>query len=236
MSKKIGLVGWKLGDNSFGATIPYLEFFSLFGDVHILPPTKELTKDLDLIVLPGGQDTYSHRYNATPSYFNSNPDQFKEFFFDNNLKAYIDLGVPVFGVCLGHQMLQVLFGGTLVQNCGHVMSEKSRDQLVHELELLSPYKNLRYDLDLGKKFEVNSLHHQGIALEELSPVFEPIAICKDDSLNIVEVMKHVTLPIASVQYHCEELYDPLSIHLVGQLMQTVDEELEVEEPNEKLEK
>lgn len=235
MSKKIGIVGWKVGENSFGATISYLEFFSNFGDVHILPPTKKITQDLDLLVLPGGQDAYSNRYGAVPSYFNTNPDLFKEYFFDNNLREYIAGGVPVFGICLGHQMLQVLFEGELIQNCGHPMSEKSRDQLVHELNFMTGFKSWKKDLDLDNKFEVNSLHHQGIALDGLSPEFEAIAIYKDDVHDIVEVMKHKTLPIASVQYHCEELYDPLSIHLVKELLKT-DQEAEEALIPESLEK
>ena len=89
MNKLIGIVGWKVGDNSFGATIQYLEYLSMFGDVDILTPSHKIRKDLDLLVLPGGQDMLSSKYGNAPSYFNSNPDVMKEFFFENNLKDYI---------------------------------------------------------------------------------------------------------------------------------------------------
>lgn len=80
MEKQIGIVGWSVGENSFGAGKAYLEFFSNFGEVHILGPSESVLEWPDLIVLPGGLDTPSSRYKQKPSFFNSNSDLFKEYF------------------------------------------------------------------------------------------------------------------------------------------------------------
>ena len=49
--KKIGIVGWKTGDNSFGVTVPYIDWLSNFGTVHILSPQKGSVVDLYLLVI-----------------------------------------------------------------------------------------------------------------------------------------------------------------------------------------
>lgn len=101
MKKRIAVVGWSTGENSFGVTKPYLEYFSQFGEVEILTPKKGITEGLDLVVLPGGMDVSSSKYGQVPGFMNSNPDVFKEYFYEQNLSQYIDAGIPIFGICLG---------------------------------------------------------------------------------------------------------------------------------------
>lgn len=223
MKPRIGIVGWKVGDNSFGATIQYMEYLSMFGEVDILSPSKYIKEEIDILVLPGGQDIMSNKYDQVPSYFNTNPDYMKEYFFENNLKQYIDAGKAVFGICLGMQQLAVYFGGGLDQNCMHDTSDsKKRHELIHEIAFVGDYVPLRKKLYEGLKHnempKVNSLHHQGIPLKELPQEFNPIALGPGD---IVEAMVHRDLPIAAVQFHPEEIYDPLSIYMFETLMNTI---------------
>lgn len=203
---KIGLVGWKIGENSFGSTVAYMEYLALWGDVLILPPSHS-TFDVDLLVLPGGQDTLSSNYGQVPSYLNSNPDLMKEFFYQNNLKDYIERKTPILGICLGIQMINNFFGGRLDQNCGHKMSEKGRDDLVHEIKLEDKYRSL----NPKNKVEVNSMHHQGIPLDGLGEDLELVA----SHDGIVEVLKHRELPIWGVQYHPEEIYDKVTTNILN---------------------
>ena len=111
----IGIPGWKLGDNSFGATVHYLDYISRFGNPKILFPQDD-NEELDLLLLPGGPDVSPSSYGRNPGFYTGNPDVFRQHFFDNNLKKYIDKGTPVFGICLGMQMLNVFFNGTLTQD------------------------------------------------------------------------------------------------------------------------
>lgn len=97
----IGLVAWSQGENSFGVGKAYLNHLCKFGDVVLLTPMEGIINGLDLVVLPGGKDTPSFMYNQPPSYFNSDPDQYKEWFVFNNLDQYVKAGVPIFGTCLG---------------------------------------------------------------------------------------------------------------------------------------
>lgn len=97
----IGIPAWSLGDNSFGVQKTYLEYFAKFGQVEILTPNEDIREDLDLVVLPGGQDVQSTHYNAVPGFMNSLSDPFKDYFFKNNLPKYIENNTPIFGICLG---------------------------------------------------------------------------------------------------------------------------------------
>lgn len=202
--KKIGITGWKTGENSFGVTLPYLHMFSNYGQVEILTPSDKIRTDIDLVILPGGMDLYSHSYGEVPGFRNSNPDLFKQYFFDVNLDQYVKANVPIFGICLGFQQLAVKFGGVLIQHKDTCYS-KERWDAVEEIKTTKGHK------------KVNSLHHQCIYFPGETSQLDIIAVSKD--FGNVEAFKHKTLPIAGVQYHPEELnYDQISHELIVELL------------------
>lgn len=224
-NKKIGICGWSTGENSFGVTKPYMEYFSKFGQVEILTPQKGIRTDLDLVVLPGGADTPSWRYGQTPGYFNSNPDIYKEYFIETNLDQYISNGTPIFGICLGLQALAVKFGSKLTQNMYHPYSEP-REELVHKI--LIPAKdsegNLLYYESTDtlqtkkstKEEKVNSMHHQAVRWNEIGTDLEILYV--DEDGEFVEALKHKTLPICAVQWHPEHLYNAVSNKMILNLL------------------
>ena len=154
-----------------------MNYFSKYGQVEILTPRKENDiPNVDLIVMPGGADTSSHLYGELPSFHNGNPDLFKEWFMIKNLPKVIEAGIPVFGICLGMQQINVYFGGKLNQHQITSYSNKGRDECVEKLvnirfdiltdmydRLEEKVKNMTFsnwnEKTLGK-YEVNSLHHQ----------------------------------------------------------------------------
>ncbi len=222
----IGIVGWKVGDNSFGATLPYMIHLGLFGDVVVLTPMNAMVEGLDLVFLPGGPDTPSFLYNEPPNFTNSSPDQFKEWFVNKTLDKYIEAGVPVFGTCLGMQQLIVKFGGSLCQNIvNHAYSDECRGELVHELVFEPEYKMLEMTLLARRKSNKNksiatcSLHHQGAYQDdERNDIPKGIkVICKTKD-GVVEAIEHESLPIAGCQFHTEEDYNVLGNYLIKSLL------------------
>jgi carbamoyl-phosphate synthase small subunit len=101
------------------------------------------------------------------------------------VKTLVDSGVPIFGICLGHQILGQAFGGkTFKLKFGH----RGGNQPVKDLE--------------SGKVEITSQNH-GFAVDPKSLPGD-ISV---DRINLndqtVEGMRHKTKPIFCVQYHPE---------------------------------
>lgn len=218
--KKIGIVGWNTGENSFGVTKPYIEWLSKFGIVQILSPQQNVDDTIDLLVLPGGLDIAPQSMNQVPSFFTSNTDVMKQYFYDNNLDQYLEKGTPIFGICLGFQQLCVKFGGQLVQNYGFNYSNKARYEKVDNLKIISDEMFKIVDeksfKEKFKKYEVNSLHHQGCFLEGIEGTSIKALAIEQDFKNI-EIAKFAE-NIYGVQYHPEEIYDVLSSLIIKKLL------------------
>lgn len=195
-NKKIGIVGWQIGD-AFGVTIPYMDYFSNFGNVEILMPFDKI-RDLDLVVLPGGPDVDTSRYGEKPKFRTSKPCPFRENFDEVYLPQYIKNGTSIFAVCRGHQSLAVYFGSKLIQHIKKHSTNKPQDrsETVHNIKIIKT----------GELIPVNSMHHQvvdksGFNYKEL----EILAVSEKE--GYIEAMKHKYLNISSVQFHPEELED-----------------------------
>lgn len=205
MSKKlVALVGWKLGEGSYGATTTYLEYFSQFGNVRILMPWEDRV-DCDLLVLPGGKDLSPSTYGEVPGYTTGDGDVFKEYFFKEKLKLYVESKTPIFGVCLGFQALNAYFGGKLIQDLPFHEQSSSRWATAHEI-----YQKLDFKEDVVKasklNFKVNSHHHQGVCTNSLSEELTPLLYAEHQPLRnegkvLVEAFEHKELPIAGCQWH-----------------------------------
>jgi len=218
MKKIIGIVGWKI-DGGFGVTTPYLEWISQFGIPRIIMPMEDFIPEIDLLVLPGGLDINPTSFGEAPGFKTSNIDVFKQYFFDNKLPLYIEKGCPIFGICLGFQQLVAYFGGKLCQDLkNHNYYSSPRTELVHDCiffdENSKPIEN--------KKYKTNSLHHQGIYLSQLPKRLKPLlgVSCKHEDKKdyVVEAMQHITLPIAGVQFHPEEINDAFTKALINNLL------------------
>jgi putative glutamine amidotransferase len=73
-------------------------------------------EELDGVVLPGGGDVDPRLYGEEPgpSLYDVNAEQDR---LDIAVaRRALDAGTPVLGICRGHQLLNVLYGGTLVQD------------------------------------------------------------------------------------------------------------------------
>ncbi len=101
------------------------------------------------------------------------------------VKSLVDSGVPVFGICLGHQILGMAFGGkTFKLKFGH----RGANQPVKDLE--------------SGRVEITSQNH-GFAVDAKS--LPPDVAVNRVNLNdqTVEGLRHKTRPVFCVQYHPE---------------------------------
>lgn len=103
---------------------------------------------------------------------------------------------PILGICRGIQILNVAFGGTLVQHLPNTYRHMGIDgDLWHEVRADGILKKL-----LGPSFSANSAHHQ--ALARLGRGLSPIAFSHD---GCVEGIIHDRLPILGLQFHPERM-------------------------------
>jgi putative glutamine amidotransferase len=172
--------------------------------------------NIDLLVLPGGLDVAPQSFGAVPSFKTGNQDIFKQFFYEKRLSLYIDAGIPIFGICLGFQMLAVYFGSALEQHLWRHPQSPERSAAGHTVE---PFPEAaRY---ASQPFEVNSHHHQGVFLHGLSTELEPLATAisrPDSDIMLVEAFRHRTKPIMAVQWHPEEWLDEFSCGMLNDLL------------------
>ena len=186
-----------------------LDFISQYGNPQILLPYDEYVEG-DLLILPGGPDIASTSYNQPPSFYTSNACQFRQFFLDHRLKNYIGK-IPVIGICMGHQALNIFFSGGLQQHISHYVSDKG----THELYDMNGNVISRND---KKKTPVDftSTHHQGFYIKELGEGLIPIY---QSGEGFVEAMQHESLKIASVQYHPERMvYDAFTDNKIKEFL------------------
>jgi carbamoyl-phosphate synthase small subunit len=97
----------------------------------------------------------------------------------------IQTGIPIFGICLGHQILGQAFGGkTFKLKFGH----RGANQPVQELE--------------SGKVEITSQNH-GYAVDPASLPAEVVVDRVNLNDGTVEGLRHKSKPIFCVQYHPE---------------------------------
>ena len=115
------------------------------------------------------------------------------------IEAYLRAGKPILGICRGHQVLNVFFGGSLCQHLPGAethMPTREGDR-VHETRAeAGSFPALLY----GEAFPVNSAHHQGIDL--LAPELEAVQRAAD---GVIEACRHTRYPVYSVQWHPERM-------------------------------
>jgi len=118
---------------------------------------------------------------------------------------------PLFGICRGHQMLNVALGGTLIVDIAtqlpnalnHRQMDRKSEQ-VHDVKVVPD--TLLAGLAGQESFGVNSTHHQAIG--ELAPQLRVVAQSADGVIEAVELKDAGQEPfLLTVQFHPERLID-----------------------------
>ena len=86
------------------------------GEPVLLTAPGEPLEALDGVVLPGGGDLDPRLYGEEPGVACYDVSHAQDELDLAIARRSIDAGLPVLGVCRGHQLLNVLYGGTLIQD------------------------------------------------------------------------------------------------------------------------
>ena len=151
----------------------------------------------DALLLPGGGDLEPWRYGRENTASRSLEPERDEAEL-RLLQDFTAAGKPVLGVCRGLQVINVFFGGTLVQDIPGHAAWSEGDRLHGTRAAPSPLRPL-----LGEGLAVNSAHHQ--AADRLGAGPRAVQWAED---GVAEALCHARLPVWAVQWHPERLGDP----------------------------
>ena len=123
------------------------------------------------------------------------------------VEAFAARGTPVFGVCLGHQSIGVVYGGRIVR-ARSIMHGKT-SQMHHEGQGVFE--------GLPDRFVATRYHSLVIEPETCPDVLEVSARTEDGEIMGV---RHRELPVEGVQFHPESILTEVGKPLLGNFLRT----------------
>ena len=157
----------------------------------------EIDTSYDGLILCGGNDSdpkyYGEEINGSVN-IDYKRDEVEFALAD----AFIKAGKAVMGICRGHQLLNIYFGGSLYQDLKNAKEHSSFADydLIHTV---TAKKESIAEQLYGNTFTVNSFHHQ--AIKKLGENLTPTIFSGD----IIEGFEHKTLKVFGVQWHPERM-------------------------------
>ena len=154
-------------------------------------------RDSDVLILPGGGD-------ITPAFFgeknrgSKNIDTELDILQLQALDFFVKHRRPVLGICKGMQLINVYFGGTIIQHLPTANTHAYNDG--DRIHYSKSYPDSIIRKLYGEYFYVNSAHHQGIGKTGKNLTITQIA-----GDNVIEALEHTYLPIIGVQWHPERI-------------------------------
>ncbi len=119
-------------------------------------------------------------------------------------------GVPMLGVCLGHQSLGEAFGGRTVR----------ASRLMHGKTGTVRHGGQGLFAGIPSPFVVTRYHSLVTDAEALPDVLEPVAWSTDEAdAGEVQAMRHTFLPLWGVQFHPESLFSEHGRTLLGNFLE-----------------
>jgi anthranilate synthase component 2 len=100
---------------------------------------------------------------------------------------------PIFGVCLGHQAIGAVFGGSVVRATAPMHGKTSTIE----------HNSRGVFTGLAGPFEASRYHSLVVAQDDLPAALEVTARTQDD--GTIMGLRHRTLPIHGVQFHPESI-------------------------------
>jgi putative glutamine amidotransferase len=134
--------------------MPYREALARAGleAVAFTPDSAQVLESVRGIVLTGGTDVDPALYGEKPHPETEPPDRERDDYESALLRDAIAHDMPVLAICRGMQLMNVVCGGTLIQDI------PNHRKTVHEVELSPPLTSI-YGTD---RMTVNSRHHQAV--------------------------------------------------------------------------
>lgn len=175
--------------------ITYCKFIENLGYNYIILPLKidyHLLNKCDGFLIPGGDDVNPQYYDEENTFSILEPDIIDQIDFQI-IEYAIRCEKFVLGICRGIQVINVFFGGSLIQDLGNANKLHHHD---HQIKMINENNmaNIFNSCEI-----VNSLHHQAIKKigNGLIPIFQ--------ASETIEMIIHNKYNIIGVQWHPERM-------------------------------
>ncbi len=171
---------------------------------------REVYERVDAVLLPGGPDVDPVIYGQERHPETKIIDAPRDALELTLTRWLVEDDRPLFGICRGHQVMNVALGGTLVQD----IPSQVETTLTHDLPDEYPRSTRLHTVDIKPESRlasilgttqvvVNSLHHQSV--QAPAPGVDFTAYAPDGIVEALEVPDKQF--ILSVQWHPEDLYE-----------------------------
>ena len=170
----------------------------------IIPCTSDLrvlthiVNQLDGLLMSGGGDINPLFLHEEPVQGLQEGDTWRDQSELLLLRLAANRQLPIMGICRGHQLVNVAFGGSLYQD---IYTQCAQNLLKHSQKIPREEVSHSVTLENGAKVYVNSFHHQ--AVKDIAPDFIEMAVAPD---GINEGIRHKEKPVFSVQWHPEAFH------------------------------
>lgn len=183
------------------------KYLEMLNRAHVDYIAVGLDDDIDTIInscdgllVPGGIDVNPKLYNELPNGYVKMKHTDKTDAIDFKwIKAFRDRKKLIFGICRGIQIINVYFGGTLIQDIGdsHKDGERHNVNIDKQSFLYACYKK--------EEMEVNSYHHE--VIDKVGNNLKVVATSEDGYIEAIEGDN-----ICAVQWHPEKDNDDTIIN------------------------
>ena len=176
----------------------------LITPAHTEDSIRALMEKCDGLVLSGGEDIDPSRYghDAIPQLGIVNPARDKSEFAA--LQVAVERDIPILGICRGHQLLNVFYGGTLCQDIQTARDDAKSHQQTQPWGIHHHGVTVEDDTRLAKalgctELKINSYHHQ--AVQHLGDGLKVTARADDGLVEGIEGVENSW--VVGVQWHPE---------------------------------
>ena len=158
----------------------------------------DISTDYDGFILCGGNDIdpkyYHQKINGSVDI-----DSQRDAVEFSLLKAFVDSGKPILGICRGYQLINIFFGGSLHQDLPEKYLHTNKQDFYITHRITAEEGSMLFKL-YGPSFVVNSSHHQ--AVDRLGNDLFATSHWND---TYIEGFEHCFKPIYGVQWHPERM-------------------------------
>ena len=156
----------------------------------------------DALCLTGGEDVEPSRYGTSTDPKTETIDPARDALELGLIATARERDLPVLGICRGFQVINVAYGGSLIQHVDR--HREANGPITPHVAVAAPGSKLAAACGTAP-FSVNARHHQAVAESGLGPGLRPTATID----GVVEAFEDPSQRwLVAVQWHPERSADP----------------------------